>query len=135
MQSKAVANGNTILLWRHLLGPIEAIAHRLDPVDCPDLYETLDYYLSEPEVRKDHTQEMLAQYQEERTQKGVEAAQEIDAALLALPRKAMKLSAILERLNQGREVGLCTSTIRYHLNGLIRSGKFRKPKKGHYERL
>jgi DNA-binding transcriptional ArsR family regulator len=133
--TKATANENTSLLWDHLLKPIEAVAHRLDPTDCKGFYDVLDSYVSHPEARMDHVQRMLAQYQAERVNRGIEKAQDIDVVLLALPKKMMKLSAIVEKVNRAREFSLCSRTVCYHLDGLVRSGRFEKKKKGHYRRL
>jgi len=47
----------------------------------------------------------------------------------------MKLSAIVEKVNGARKPRLSTDTVRYHLEGLIRAGRFEKPKRGHYRRL
>jgi hypothetical protein len=52
----------------------------------------------------------------------------------ALPRKVMKLSAIVEKLNRARESSLSSQTVCSHLNGLVRSGRFEKAKRGHYRR-
>ena len=135
VKSRAKANQNTRLLWEHLLKPIEAVAHRLDPADCKGFYDVLDSYLSQPETRRDHLQRMLAQYQAERVHRGTEKARDTDVVLLALPRKAMKLSAIVEKVNGARKPRLSTDTVRYHLEGLIRAGRFEKPKRGRYRRL
>jgi hypothetical protein len=135
VKSRAKANQNTRLLWEHLLKPIEAVAHRLDPTDCRGFYDVLDSYLSQPETRRDHLQRMLAQYQAERVHRGTEKARDTDVVLLALPKKAMKLSAIVEKVNGVRKPHLSSDTVRYHLDGLIRAGRFEKPKRGHYRRL
>jgi DNA-binding IscR family transcriptional regulator len=133
--SRAMANQNTGLLWEHLLEPIEAVAQRLDPTDCRGFCDMLDSYESHSETRMDHVQRMLAQYQMERVHKGLEKAQDIDTALLTLPGRVMKLSAILERVNRARESSLSSRTVCAHLDGLVRSGRFERPKKGHYKRL
>jgi hypothetical protein len=78
---------------------------------------------------------MLAQYQAERVQRGIEGARDTDVVLLALPKKAMKLSTIVEKVNGTRESSLSSATVRRHLDGLIRAGRFEKPKRGHYRRL
>lgn len=135
VQSRAMANQTTGLLWDHLLQPIEAVAQRLDLMDCQGLCDSLDFYESHPDTRTEHVQRMLAQYQEERVQRGLEKAQDIDIALLMLPRELMKLSAIVEKLNEAREFSLCSRTVGYHLEGLVRSGKFEKPKRGYYRRV
>jgi hypothetical protein len=135
VKSRAKANQNTRLLWEHLLQPIEAVAHRLDPVDCRGFYDVLDSYVSQPETRRDHLQRMLAQYQAERVNRGAEKARDTDVVLLALPKKAMKLSAIVERVNDVRKPHLSSDTVRYHLDGLIRAGRFEKSQRGHYRRL
>jgi DNA-binding IscR family transcriptional regulator len=135
VRSKAMANQNTCLLWDHLLKPIEAVAHRLDPRDCKGFYDVLHSYESHPETRTDHVQQMLAQYQAERVHRGLEKAQDIDVVLLALPKKTMKLSAIVEKVNGAREFSLLSATVAYHLEGLVTSGRFEKPKRGHYRRL
>lgn len=133
--SKTRANENTLLLWEHLLQPIEAVAHRLDPADCKGFYDVLDSYVSHPETRTDDVQRMLARYQAERVHKDVEAARDTDVVLLALPKKAMKLSTIVEKVNGTRQSSLSSATVRYHLEGLIRAGRFEKPQRGHYRRL
>lgn len=135
VKSRAKANQNTRLLWEHLLQPIEAVAHRLDPTDCKGFYDVLDSYLSQRETRRDHLQRMLAQYQAERVNRGTEKARDTDVVLLTLPKKAMKLSAIVERVNGVRKPHLSSDTVRYHLEGLIRAGRFERPKRGHYRRL
>jgi hypothetical protein len=133
--SKTKANENTRLLWEHLLRPIEAVAHRLDPKDHKGFYDVLDFYQSHPEMRTKHTQRMLAQYQEERVHKDIEAARATDVVLLALPKRTMKLSTIVEKVNATRRSSLSSTTVRCHLDGLIRAGRFEKPKRGHYRRL
>ena len=133
--SRVSANQNTGLLWDHLLKPIEAVAQRLDPADCRGLCDVLDSYESDPDTRMDHVQRMLAQYQAERIHRGLDKAQDIDAVLMSLPRKMMKLSAIIDRLNNAREFSLSRRTVCGYLDGLVRAGKFERPKKGHYRRL
>ena len=130
-----MANQNTSRLWDHLLKPIEAVAHRLDPTDCKSFYDVLDSYESQPETRRDHVQRMLAQYQAERVHKGIEKARDTDVVLLALPKKTMKLSTIVEKVNGTRDSSLSSATVRYHLDGLIRAGRFEKSRRGHYRRL
>ncbi len=133
--SKTKANENTRLLWEHLLKPIEAVAHRLDPTDCKGFYDVLDSYQSHPETRTDHVQRMLVHYQVERVHRGIEAARDTDVVLLALPKKAIKLSTIVNKVNGARESCLSSDTVRRHLDGLIRAGRFEKPNRGHYRRL
>lgn len=132
--SKAKANENTCLLWEHLLKPIEAVAHRLDPGDCKGFYNVLDSYVSHPETRTDDVQRMLAQYRAERVHQGFSTG-DTDAVLLALPRRAMKLSTIVEKVNGTRQFSMSSATVRYHLDGLIRAERFEKSKRGHYRRL
>jgi len=133
--SKTRANENTCLLWEHLLKPIEAVAHRLDPADCKGFYDVLDSYVSHPETRTDDVQRMLARYRAERVHQGFDTARDTDVVLLALPKKAMKLSTIVEKVNGTRQSSLSSATVRYHLDGLIRAGRFEKSKRGHYRRL
>lgn len=135
VHSKTRANENTRLLWEHLLRPMEAVANRLVPADCKGFYNVLDFYASQPEARKDDLQQMLARYQVERTHRGFDDARDVDAVLLALPYKAMKLSTIVAKVNATRESSLCSASVRSHLNGLIRAGRFEKPEKGYYRRL
>ena len=135
IQSRTTANKNTGLLWDHLLAPIEAVAQRLDLADSEGFSDVLDFYESNPETRMAHVQHMLAQYHAERVQRGLEGSQDIDAALLMLPKKVMKLSAIAERLNKVRRYSLSARTVCYHLDGLVRSGKFERPERGYYRRL
>lgn len=135
VHSKTRANESTCLLWEHLLRPIEAVANRLVPADCKGFHDVRDSYASQPKTRKDHLQQMLARYQMERTHRGFDEARDVDAVLLALPQKATKLSTIVEKVNATRESSLCSASVRYHLNGLIRAGRFEKPEKGYYRRL
>ncbi len=135
VHSKTRANENTCLLWEHLLRPMEAVANRLVPADCKGFYDVLDFYASQPETRKDHLQQMLARYQVERTQRGFDEARDVDAVLLALPQKAMKLSTIAEKVNATRESSLSSASVRSYLSGLVRAGRFEKPEKGYYRRL
>jgi hypothetical protein len=132
--SKAKANKNTHLIWEDVLEPIEAVADRLDPTDCKGFYEPLEFYNSSPDMRIEHILRMLAQYDRERTQRGLKSSEEINSVLLTLPKKVMKLSKIVEVVNGARRVVLDPHTVCYHLAGLVKAGMFERAKRGFYRR-
>jgi hypothetical protein len=134
--SEAQTNQNTVLLWKELLEPAEAVALELDPYAHPAFRKAVDALEKDDERRRTLVRGALTTYNRERNQLGSDGAREVETALLAIPPGIeFKKSEIVQRVNDFLDRYVSRCTVDDHVRNLLKNGKFRHGKKHHFVRV
>ena len=134
-QSEARANEITEIFYYNFLEPAMEAVINLDP-EIEEFRKCEEYYQKNPDIYREHLQNVLYIYDIERTHIGKKGGKEIRKAILDVLSKnkgPMKLSHIyqevLKRIN--RDIKWCA--IRNQLKNLIKEGKIIRQNKGYYK--